>query len=348
MRHVHPVWPWLMVSAVIAVLIGAGTSFAPLYLDDWGGDARHYPCPMVGGRSAADHAFDAGLCVTPLAWYALVTVLCLLMACWLGMFCEMAVRFAAAGGVRGDGSMSRSARRARTSALLSLIPYAIIGLALGVLTGAVWLPPVLCAVVMAIWLQAAWHVCDRIGISLATRTANDTLAAAWGFGVALMTHALVCYHVTVRGGVLGAVLSACCSWAIAATGKEVDAAGERGPAARRIATARGVIAFIVQWLMAYNTVRSLEESSSVAQRTGARLCPMFVTDDSGVRIASCSADGLVPLLSSAGLIVAVAALPIGACAAMACHFGRWMLARVLYAVAGLCMASAFVIGVTLA
>lgn len=36
MRRSYTVWPWLSASAVIAVLIGAGTSFAPLYLDKLG------------------------------------------------------------------------------------------------------------------------------------------------------------------------------------------------------------------------------------------------------------------------------------------------------------------------
>ncbi|MBM6695499.1 hypothetical protein H6A11_00315 [Bifidobacterium pullorum subsp. saeculare] len=67
MRRSYTVWPWLSVSAVIAVLIGAGTSFAPLYLDNWGGDARHYMYPMIGGHNVDDPRVDAGLCVTPLA-----------------------------------------------------------------------------------------------------------------------------------------------------------------------------------------------------------------------------------------------------------------------------------------
>ena len=60
MRYSHSVWPWLSTSAAIAVLIGAGTSFAPLYLDNWGGTASHYMCPVIGGHSVDDPHGDAG------------------------------------------------------------------------------------------------------------------------------------------------------------------------------------------------------------------------------------------------------------------------------------------------
>lgn len=215
MRRSYTVWPWLSVSAVIAVLIGAGTSFAPLYLDNWGGDARHYMCPMIGGHNVDDPRVDAGLCVTPPAWFVIVTALCLLLAVVFAVYCEMAAHLDAAGGLHAGGVMTRSARRARNAALWTLPAFLAVGLALGVLTGAAWLPLVWLVVFFAVWLQAGWHVCDRIGLRLTTRTANDTLAAIWGFGVALVTHALVCYHVTFIGGIRGAALSACCSWAIA-------------------------------------------------------------------------------------------------------------------------------------
>ena len=349
MRYSHSVWPWLSASAAIAVLIGAGTSFAPLYLDNWGGTANHYMCPVIGGHSVDDPQGDAGLCVSPLPWFATVSLLCLMLAVVFAVYCEMAVRLDVAGGVRAGGVMSRSARRARNAMFWTLPAFLAVGIALAVLTGAVWLPLVWAVAFAVVWLQATWHVCDRIGLSLATRTANDTLAAVWGFGVALITHALVCFHVTFGGGMVGAVLAACCSWAIATvTDGDVDASGELAATDRRISTARGVVAFIIQWMMAYNAIRSLQESSTVATRTGTRLCPQFSVDGSGQRIASCSPDGLLPALSTTGLIVAVVALPLGVCAAMACHVGKRALARTLYALTGLCTASAFVIGVTLA
>ena len=90
MRRSYTVWPWLSVSAVIAVLIGAGTSFAPLYLDNWGGDARHYMYPMIGGHNVDDPRVDAGLCVTPLAWFVVVSALCLLLAVVFAVYCETA------------------------------------------------------------------------------------------------------------------------------------------------------------------------------------------------------------------------------------------------------------------
>lgn len=347
MRRSYTVWPWLSVSAVIAVLIGAGTSFAPLYLDNWGGDARHYMCPMVGGRDVDDPRADAGLCVTPLTWFVIVMVLCLLLAVVFAVYCEMAMRLDAAGGVHVGGMMTRSARRARNAALWTLPAFLTVGFALGVLTGAAWLPLVWCAAFVAVWLQAGFHVCDRIGLRLTTRTANDTLAAIWGFCVALITHALVCYHVTFIGGIRGAALSACCSWAIASVTYDDAAVGEQAATDRRIATARGMIALIAQWMLAYNAVRAAEDSSTVTPRTNTRLCPQFAVD-AGIRISSCSPEGFVPLLSTIGLAAVVAALPVGVCAAMACHFGRRTLARALYAVMGLCEATAFVIGVTLA
>ena len=76
--------------------------------------------------------------------------------------------------------MTRSARRARNAALWTLPAFLAVGLALGVLTGAAWLPLVWLVVFFVVWLQAGWHVCDRIGLRLTTRTANDTLAAIWG------------------------------------------------------------------------------------------------------------------------------------------------------------------------
>ena len=115
MRRSYTVWPWLSASAVIAVLIGAGTSFAPLYLDNWGGDARHYMCPMIGGRNVDDPRADAGLCVTPLAWFVIVSALCLLLAVVFAVYCEMAAHLDAAGGLRAGGVMTRSARRARNA-----------------------------------------------------------------------------------------------------------------------------------------------------------------------------------------------------------------------------------------
>ena len=110
MRRSYTVWPWLSASAVIAVLIGAGTSFAPLYLDNWGGDARHYMCPMIGGRNVDDPRADAGLCVTPLAWFVIVSALCLLLAVVFAVYCEMAAHLDAAGGLRGMRCCGRCRR----------------------------------------------------------------------------------------------------------------------------------------------------------------------------------------------------------------------------------------------
>ena len=140
MRRSYTVWPWLSASAVIAVLIGAGTSFAPLYLDNWGGDARHYMCPMIGGRNVDDPRADAGLCVTPLAWFVIVSALCLLLAVVFAVYCEMAAHLDAAGGLRAGGVMTRSARRARNAMLWTLPAFLVVGLALGILTAAAWLP----------------------------------------------------------------------------------------------------------------------------------------------------------------------------------------------------------------
>ena len=346
MRRSYTVWPWLSVSAVIAVLIGAGTSFAPLYLDNWVGDARHYMCPMIGGHDVDDSRVDAGLCVTPLAWFVIVTALCLLLAVVFAVYCEMAMHVDAAGGLHGGGVMTLSARRARNAALWTLPAFLVVGLALGILTAAAWLPLVWLVAFFAVWLQAGWHVCDRIGLRLTTRTANDTLAAIWGFGVALTTHALVCYHVTFIGGIRGAALSACCSWAIASVSYNGDAVGEAAAADRRIATARGVIASIIQWVMVYNAVRAGESASN--QTTATWLCPQFSVTASGARVGSCSPEGLRPLLSSVGLVLMVATLLASVCAAMACHFGRRSVSRGLYAAAGLCAASAFVIGTVVA
>ena len=166
MRRSYTVWPWLSVSAVIAVLIGAGTSFAPLYLDNWGGDARHYMCPMIGGHNVDDPRVDAGLCVTPLAWFVIVTALCLLLAVVFAVYCEMAMHVDATGRLRAGGVMTRSARRTRNAMLWTLPAFLAVGLALGVLTGAAWLPLVWLVVFFAVWLQAGWHVCDRIGLRL--------------------------------------------------------------------------------------------------------------------------------------------------------------------------------------
>lgn len=347
MRRSYTVWPWLSASAVIAVLIGAGTSFAPLYLDNWGGDARHYMCPMIGGHNVDDPRVDAGLCVTPPAWFVIVTALCLLLAVAFAVYCEMAMHLDAAGGLHAGGVMTRSARRARNAMLWTLPAFLVVGLALGVLAGAAWLPLVWLVAFFVVWLQAGWHVCDRIGLRLTTRTANDTLTAIWGFGVALTTHALVCYHVTFIGGIRGAALSACCSWAIASVSYDGDAVGEAAAADRRIATARGVIASIIQWVMVYNAVWPRGESAS-NQTTATWLCPQFSVTASGVRVSSCSPEGLRPLLSSVGLVLMVATLLVSVCAAMACHFGRRSVSRGLYVVAGLCAASAFVIGTVVA
>ena len=154
MRRSYTVWPWLSVSAVIAVLIGAGTSFAPLYLDNWGGDARHYMCPMIGGHDVDDSRVDAGLCVTPLAWFVVVSALCLLLAVVFAVYCETAAHLDAAGGLHAGGVMTRSARRARNAALWTLPAFLAVGLALGVLTGAAWLPLVWFVALSAVWLQA--------------------------------------------------------------------------------------------------------------------------------------------------------------------------------------------------
>ena len=348
MRRLRTVWPWMSVSAIIAVLIGAGTSFAPLYLDNWGGDEHHYLCPMIGGRNVDDPRVDAGLCVTPLAWYVIVTLLCLLLAVAFAVYCEMAMRLDTAGGLHAGGVMTRSARRAWHAMLWTLPAFMITTVVLMVLTGKIWLLALCVVAAVAVWTQGAWHICDRIGLSLRTRTVNDTLAAVWGIGVVLTTHALVCFRVTFSGGVVGAVLAACCSWAIASVSDDGDVAGEQAAADRRISVARGVIALIVQWMMAYNVIRPLTAATTATGGAATRLCAQFWVSETGVRISSCSPEGFVPLLSTVGLIVVVAALPLGVCAAMACHFGRWALSRSLYAAAGLCTATAFVIGVTLA
>lgn len=276
MRRSYTVWPWLSASAVIAVLIGAGTSFAPLYLDNWGGDARHYMCPMIGGHNVDDPRVDAGLCVTPPAWFVIVTALCLLLAVVFAVYCETAMHVDAAGGLHAGGVMTRSARRTRNAMLWTLPAFLVVGLALEILTAAAWLPLVWLVAFFAVWLQAGWHVCDRIGLRLTTRTANDTLAVVWGFGVALVTHALVCWHVTFIGGIRGAALSACCSWAIASVSYNGDAVGEAAAVDRRIATARGVIASIIQWVMVYNAVRAGESASD--QTTATWLCPPVLGD----------------------------------------------------------------------
>lgn len=338
------VWPWLSVCAVIAVIVGSGTSFAPLYLDNWGGDTRHYMCPFLGGRDAAVRAVFAGMCVTPLPWYAIVTVLCALLAVMYAVFCEMAMRLDSMGNMRVRGAMSKSGWRARGVAAAWAVAGLLAMIVLTVLTREIWLPVVWTVGVALVWIQASWHVISRIRVSLNGVMSNGVLAAAWGFIVTLMTQRLVCFHITLSGGVTGAVMAACVAWAICSVVDDI--AGAASSVNRRAMTTQGVIAFIIAWAVAYYGGNIPGADSS--KRISTQLCPQFSVTETGARIASCSSDGLIPLLSSVELALAVIALPLGACAAISCHCGKKILARILYGLAGLCVGVSFVIGRTLA
>lgn len=66
------------VMAVVATLIGAGVSFAPLYERIWGGMMLHPNCPAIGRMTyylSGQATDDYGVCVTSPLWFMTVTAL---------------------------------------------------------------------------------------------------------------------------------------------------------------------------------------------------------------------------------------------------------------------------------
>ncbi|KAB7790795.1 hypothetical protein [Bifidobacterium leontopitheci] len=73
------------VMTAIAALTGAAVSFAPLYVDIWGGEMMHPECPVINRMSYYTSGPYPGSgdmygdCLTPLPWYAAITAIALVM-----------------------------------------------------------------------------------------------------------------------------------------------------------------------------------------------------------------------------------------------------------------------------
>lgn len=336
-----------MVGALISVLIGAGTSFAPLYIDIQGGAMRHVMCPWTGGRPDVPDAQGNGLCVTPLPWFFIVGALCLALSCCLALFHECAKRFVLAGGMPGDGAVTSAARRPWFGALACVIVGMLVfGLPLGLLTGAAWLGVALLVIVIGMWMQMVWNVAGRLGLSPPRWISADLSAAVWGGAIALLTQLLESGRLTFSGGVTGAVVAACCSLSIRSMGDgtQTDDGGLCG--VFHAAPLVGALSFAFAFVLTVGHVRSWLPASG-----GARTLVFSSSEVGGLIETEWGPHTLSVIAISAcvvSLIAGISACVLAAWSAAPEEARRRWLVPVLYALAGLCLAVAFVIGFTLA
>lgn len=346
-RHRSATWPQRVASAAIAVLIGAGASFAPLYMDLWGGDMRHAMCPVLGGRPDVPDGRGYGLCVTPLPWFFGMGALCLLMAVCFASYCDCAGRFAERGGLPADGHVPESMRGAWRGMPAWLFSGFACCAALSVLAGAGWLPTLYFVAVMGVATQAMWDVLGRLGVSVPAAAVRVLSALAWGGAVAVVTQALVSYRVTFSGGVAGAVISACCAVMLCSVGNDDD--DDLGLSGLlRTGPWFGSLALSLAWVLTLHRVVPLVAGPV---RVNA---PAFSVNDAGGLVESPWGEHAIPALVVVAVALTVVALVAGVAAAVVAGArsgrgaaNRMRLARLGYAVAGVCMAVAFVIGFTL-
>ena len=287
---------FIAIVAAVSSLIGAGTSFAPLYIGIWGGDMYHANCPVLGSRPVPDSEY--GLCVTSPRWFGAVTLVCLCLAV-LGAvaFVHTANRIVS---LRLDeGAARRGAKPAG---------YYIDPVNIGCLAATVMAVLVL-VIVSGNWgvvpFVVVWWLVSFFAMRLLRagkpHTGSRVLFCVIGAGLfgmvpAVFTQWVLMDRVSASGGVQGAMLGACAAYALLSAGlfagmDEVRVNGAGADPPHRIRIPRGAIAQLIVMVFALVSYRGYANP----QEIGA-LCPALSATSIGGLVSSCLSESMIHMI----------------------------------------------------
>ncbi|MFT8592667.1 MAG: hypothetical protein ABF747_03520 [Bifidobacterium sp.] len=314
--------------AAISSLVGAGTSFSPLYVDIWGGMMLHPNCPALGSRPA--QTGENGLCVTAPSWFLLVTLSCVCCAVLFAIAfthtAERLSRWHQRGNVEnGHGDHFRYVDKVNAACIvLSCVAVA----ALVIISGELGMA----ALVVVWWLMA--FVALRVLALMGPIVSACVPALLIGFGPVLFTQVSLVGSFTVSGGLFGAIMCSAATFAlqrihvwlaasetvngasaiasdIAATsaGAATDATVPTADAKWKDRIPQGLIAQLFVVLLAFLSCVQY----STLHTTMIKLCPAFSASASGGLIDSCTSQQTLDIIR----MIALVGVPVSACLAVA-------------------------------
>lgn len=330
----------MVAMAVISALVGAGTSFSPLYVSIWGGQMLHPNCPAIGSRPL--QTGENGLCVTAPSWFLAVSVACIccvvLIAIAFTHTAESLRRLNQIGNSakEHDGRFAYVDKVNTFCVVLSCIAVA----ALVVVSGEF----VLMVVVVVWWLLA--FVTVRVIRLMGAFTQAWAYGLLIGFASVSFTQLSLIGSISISGGFVGAIICSVATFALQRmhTGFTETRIADDSSAALPVSRwkeriPKGMIAQFFVVLMGY---LSCSQYSTFRMR-GMKLCPAFSSNSNGGLIDSCIDQRLMSVIiwmALAGLLLSAFAAVVSAITA-ALRLPR--VTRLLMVMSSACVGLALVI-----
>ncbi|MFT8358752.1 hypothetical protein [Bifidobacterium aquikefiri] len=333
------------VMAVISSLVGAGTSFSPLYVDIWGGMMLHPNCPAMGSRPA--QTGENGLCVTAPSWFLYVALCCTCCAALFAIAFTHTVERLSRWSQRGNSVGGHGHRFHYADAVNSVcvVLSCVAVTALVVVSGQLGLV----AWVVVWWLMA--FVASRVMELMGPVVRAWVPALLIGFGSVLFTQLSLVGSITVSGGFIGAIM---CSAATFALQRMRSWCNDRETSENASVVMpvsdwkdhipKGMISQFFVVLVAYLSCAQY----STLRMSRMKLCPAFSANSGGGLIASCTDQHVMSMVIG----IVLAGLSLSALAAAASAFTAVLrlrrLAQSLMVMSSACACLVFVISFSIA